>query len=575
MINKTWVVFFNLYKNFKGDIRQYNKGLILLIIVSILSKALSLIPPFLNGKIIDNVLTANFQSIILLVLLISFISILIGSLSLLQTYININLSNKVLVYLKEGLIRKILNLKMKSFDKMSSGEYIERVDRDINIIKEFYIDTIPSLFISVINVIVSGAFALYLSPTLTIVGFISFPLSSMIYYFFGNRVKKSFVFLRRVTDSYTSLLHQTINSERAIKGLHIEESIYDKIEQKIREVSHLSIQNGMISAYGGLVQLLSATFMEIVLMSIACYSIIKGKMTIGSYVSFNVYLANFLSALKVVASTNLNIQTICVAADRINQITENTEEEKMDGDEITIESGDIIIQHVHFSYDEDTEIFDDLSIDFESKNLYAIVGMSGCGKTTLFNLLLRIYDCEKGNILFDNIDITTMAISNLRDAVSYVQQEAFIFGDTIRENIRIVNPKATDYEIIEACKKADIYNAIRELPEGFDTVIGERGVNLSGGQKQRLAIARGILKRAKIYLFDEITSELDGKSEKSILSTLTDLAKDHTVIVIAHRLTTVLNIPRIIVLNDGRKIAEGTHQELFNNCEVYRKLYQL
>lgn len=575
MMNILWEKYLNLYKNCMVYTKQYNKRLSTLIVVSVFTKILSLIPPFFNGKIIDNVIMQNFNNIIILVLCIALTSILIGAFSLLQTYININLSNDILVYLKENLIKKILKLKMSAFDKMTSGSYIERIEHDINEVKSFYIDTVPELIISIMSMIVSGAFAFYLSPVLTIVGFISFPISSAIYYYFGKKVKKSYVFLRKATDEYISILQQSINSERAIKGLHIEQAIFNKIKLKIKELYQLSIKNGMLSAYGGLVQLLSATIIEILLMSLACYFIIKGEITIGSYVSFNIYLSTFLSALKTIASTNLNIQTVSVTMERLNQITYNNDVEDIDNCKIVINDGNVNIQHLYFSYNENKKILNDLCIDFKSNNLHAIVGTSGCGKTTLFNLLLRIYDCEENTVFIDNKDTTTLALSDLRNAISYVQQDPFVFNDTIRENLCIINPKATDDEIIDACKKANIYDTIKSLPKGLDTIIGEKGFNFSGGQKQRLAIARGILKNAKLYLFDEITSELDGEIEKDILKVLLELAKKHTVIIIAHRLTTVVNIPRIVVIDEGKKVAEGSHEQLLDSCKLYRRLFKL
>lgn len=561
-----------LYKCFSVHISKYILRFMLLIILASVSKILNLIPPYINGNIIDFVLKKDFNKIVFLIIMSFIISLAMALLSLGQTYLANLLSNKSLAEVKGKIYHKILYLKMHEFDKKSVGEYISRIDGDTNSINNFYVNTIPNLFISIITLIVSGIFSFYISPLLSIVGIVNFPISIIIFYFFGKKMKESYSKVRNASDEYSSMMNQALHSERTIKGLHIEESILSGICGKLNNLCRYNIKNGMISAYGGLVQLLVSIVLELLLMAIACYLIIEGVLSIGLYVAFNVYLSNFLSSLRTIASTNLNIQTVLVSISRVDEIMDNNNEEVM-GDSTEIISGDIEVSNLGFSFNPDYPLFKDLSIKFFAKEITAIVGLSGCGKTTLLNLIAKIYDYEKGSILIDNRCINDLSLHDLRSSISYVQQEPFIFNDTIKNNLFVANPDATNEEIIDACKKAHIFKTIDDLPSGFDTVIGEHGYNFSGGQKQRLAIARGIIKKSKIFLLDEITSDLDGETEKFLLRTLNNLSKTHTVLLVAHRLTTVMNIARIIVLHNGRIIEIGNHEQLIAKCEIYRNLF--
>ena len=330
----------------------------------------------------------------------------------------------------------------------------------------------------------------------------------------------------------------------------------------------------MISAFGGLAQTVSSTIFELLIIALACYSIVNEKLTIGSYVSFNVYLAQFLSSLRVIASMNLNIQTVLVSIDRIDDILEcETENFVEDVQSMTI-YGNVEIRNLKFSYEDTQKVIDNINIKFPCNTVTSIVGTSGCGKTTIFNLLVRFYECNAGSIVIDGRNINVMPLCTLRNAISYIQQDVFFLSDTVKSNLCLVNCEATDEEIIQACKDAEIYEKIISLPDGFNTILSENASILSSGEKQRLAIARGILKKSKIFLFDEVTSNLDGEAEKKILRTIFHLGRRHTVIVVAHRITLIEKMPRIIVLDKGKLVGEGKHDYLIKNCEIYQKLFE-
>lgn len=562
-----------VFQYFNMLIKDHIAVFIFLIISSIISKVLLLIPPYINGKIIDRVIIKDFNTILFLLSISLLIYLANGLISLFETYAMIYISNATVTKFKMKLFQKLLTLKVSEFDKGTSGEYLERLDGDTSSISSFYIDTLPNLLINIITLIGTGIFSFYLSPLLASVGLISFPISFFINVHYGKKMKRVYFDMRKTTDRLTSISQQILNGERTIKALHIEKSIQECYNSKTKDYLKKSIKSGMISAFGGLAQTIISSFFELFIIGLASYLIIINKLSIGSYVAFNVYLSQFLSALRTIATTNLNIQTVLVAVDRINKVVLRKEEELSNDVVLPPIRGNIRIKELRFSYEGEKKIFDSLNIDFAENSVTAIVGSSGCGKTTLLNLILRFYDINSGSISIDNYDISKLSVGTLRNLISYVQQDSFFLSDTIKNNLTFVNPNATYEEICQSCKDAGIYEKIVNLPSGFDTILGENAKVFSGGEKQRLSIARGFLKKSKIFLFDEVTSNLDGESEDLIARSLLQLGKSNTVIVIAHRLTLVEKMPRIIVLDSGQVVGDGCHSDLLKTCEVYRKLY--
>lgn len=558
---------------FISYIKKYILSITVLAFCVIVSEILILIPPYINGKIIDFVLLRKFDSILFLISVSFVIYVLSNIFSLFQTILNIKLESKLLIDFRENLYEKIVHLKLKKYYEKSIGEYLSRLDGDANTIITFYLKLVPTLIVCFINVIVTGFFAFSISHELFFVGLISFPISMIIYYYYGKKIKESYEKVMKSTDDYTSYAQDVLSAERTIKALHIENNILIEFKRKLKALAHESINNGTISAFGGLSQALSSVVIELFMILIASYLIIKGYLSIGSYVAFNVYAAKFITSLRTIVSTNLNLQMLYVSMKRLDEIFYSEEENIKDENMDCFFNENIDVENISFYYEREKPVLKNLTISFLSNNITAIVGASGCGKTTLLNLIVKFYDCETGIIKVGNKDISTIPLHRLRNIISYIEQDPYIFKGTIRDNLIIVYQSATYEEIVEACKKAYIYDMIINLKKGFDTVIGEKGYNLSGGQKQRLAIARGILKNSKIFLLDEITSELDGEAERNIMQAIFALTKEHTVILSAHRLTTVKNIPRIIVLKNGKVDADGNHEQLLSTCKEYQKLF--
>ena len=297
----------------------------------------------------------------------------------------------------------------------------------------------------------------------------------------------------------------------------------------------------------------------------------------GSLLFFWTYKGNIATFFRILFDMRNKFATIEVSASRMMELYDESQYPVETFGTKTIENlkGDIKFKNVSFYYEKDKPVLSNVSFDIEANKITALVGKTGCGKSTTLSLIARFYDPVKGSITLDGIKIDKLSKDTMRNNIGYVQQTPYIFNRTFKENLLLVKPDATEEEIVDACKKSEIHDFILSTKDQYDTLLGENGITLSGGQKQRLAIARALLNNSKIIMFDESTSSLDNENQAKIQSVIENLSKEHTIVVIAHRLSTIINADKIIFMDGSKVIAEGTHKELFENCEPYRKLYQI
>lgn len=341
------------------------------------------------------------------------------------------------------------------------------------------------------------------------------------------------------------------------------------------KVADNSMNSSIVSTFAGLINNTIINLSEWIIIGYGSWLIIYRNFSAGSYVSFNSYLSELLNSIQKVLSLNIEVQTTIVSINRILEIIGIDTEDYNNKINLDIIDGDIKIENLNFAYSlKEDYLIKDLSVRIKPNSICAFVGLSGCGKSTLFDLLVRFLEYDKGSISIDGFSIKDLNLKSLRKNVSYIQQENFIYNFSIKENLLLGSPNATMGEIVNACKLANIDSFIDSLPDKYDTLINEKGNSLSGGQKQRLAIARSILRNSKIFLFDEVTSALDGESEYLITESLMELSKNHTVIMIAHRLTTLINIPQIYVFDKGKIVDKGNHEYLIKNSSLYKRLYE-
>jgi len=374
----------------------------------------------------------------------------------------------------------------------------------------------------------------------------------------------------------TSYLVESLEGIETVKAFNAEKQVNLETEKRFIKLIKNVFKNSYINNSQNSLKGLVKSIFSIVILWVGGIEVLKGNISIGGLLTFNALLVYFLEPIENIINLQPMMQSAIVAGERLGEILD-LELEKNENESKKIDSkslrGNIEFKNVDFRYGTRQLILKDISLNIKPGEKIALVGESGSGKTTLAKLLMNFYQCEKGEILINGFNIKDINIESLRDKVSYISQEAFLFNGTIIENMSLGNPYVSYEEIIEACKRAHIHEFINSLPLRYNTLIEENGSNLSGGQKQRLSIARAMLKKPDIIIMDEATSNLDSITEKAIEHTMNDFTKDITTIVIAHRLSTIMRCNNIYVMNKGEIIEYGSHKELIERQGMYFKMW--
>ena len=473
------------------------------------------------------------------------------------------------------LYKKINNLPAVAFEEIGVGEFVNRLYNDI--------DRIMSLLNNLIKLVCRSfvvIFVLYLSFKVSyIIGIemiIFIVLMGFICLKFFPKIKKTQENIKKESDSYVKSVTENISGIREIKSLGIKRNIEKRVfntldnlykhEKKIRnyEVWYYSVNN------------LCYFVLEFLILFTAGKMFIEGKIVYAMFAMLDAYIWRVDEVVESLADFGVDYNKVVVSLNRLDEILNNHlyEDEVFGTKKLLNTKGIIEFKNVSFKYRSDKDnTLNDLNLKIVPNKKIAIVGRSGNGKSTIFNLLLRYFDANKGLILIDGINIKDLDEESLRKSISIIRQSPFLFNMTILDNFRLVDENISLEKVREVCKKAYIDDYIMSLPDGYNTIIGEGGVNLSGGQKQRIAIARTLLLNTKIILFDEATSALDNVSQEFIKRTIDDLVKDHTVLIVAHRLSTIIDADIIHVIDKGKLVDSGKHHELLKNSKVYQKLY--
>ncbi len=482
------------------------------------------------------------------------------------------------VRMQGDMRRKVFNhlqrLPNSYYDNNKTGDIMSRIVNDLMEISELAHHGPEDLFISCVMLIGSFIILCSINIPLTLIIFTFIPLIVIFTIYQRKKMKKSF----KETKVKTGLVNATL--ENSISGIRVSKAFvsHDYEEEKFEEGNKMFIK-AREKAYKVMAEYFSGANFSIdilnyVSMIAGGIFTIKGLINLGDFFAYLLYIKIFIDPIKKLVNFMEQFQNGMTGFERYTELlNEEREKEKENAKELTNVEGRITFKNVGFSY-EDNEILKDLSIDIKPGKMLALVGPSGGGKTTFCSLIPRFYDLDKGDILIDGQSIYDVTLESLRKNIGIVQQDVFLFTGTIKENIRYGNLGASDKEVYEAAKKANIHDFIMKLENGYDTFIGERGVKLSGGQKQRISIARVFLKNPSILILDEATSALDNTTEYYIKKSLDELCKGRTTIVVAHRLSTIKNADEIIVLTDKGIEERGTHEELIALNGLYKELYR-
>ena len=542
-------------------------------LVSMLYTFLGIISSFYFKFLIDYVLKDNLLNtlniLMIGVITLGIIKIFLGAF---RNYLLLFLSQRIDIFILLGYYNHIIRLPMKFFSTRKTGEIISRFS-DASNINDTISETILVLMLDTIMSISGGIILYFQNRDLFFIAIIMLLLYIIIVFSFKKIIKNINNEVLENNSQLTSFIIQSIHGMETIKSYNLELNIQNEAEFKLYKVLKSSFRRGIIYSFSGIFSEIISLLGDMAIMWIGAYQVISGKLTLGELIVFNTLLVYFTNPMKNIINLQSVIQTAVVSSDRLGEIIDLELEQTETKLEPKNLKGDIEIKNIDFRYGTRELILKNINIQIKQGEKIALVGESGSGKTTLVKLLLKFFNYEKGEININNFNINDIDNNILREKISYISQDIFLFNKSIRENL-MINDDIKIEEIIELSKKVNAYDFINELPLRFDYIIEENGINLSTGQKQRLSILRALLKKPDILIMDEATSNLDSITENIIQNTLNNIHFDMTTIIIAHRLSTILMCDRIYVLDKGEIIEFGSHEELLNLKGKYYKLWK-
>ncbi len=559
---------------------QHKWMILAALLLTFTSNLLALLGPILSGLAIDYIGTApgqaNFSMVFYYCGLMLIFYIVSSGLSYLLSVLMVRLSQKVVYQMRKDLFDKLVELPVRFFDSHQTGDIISRISYDIDTVNSSLSNDLLQIATSVITVVGSLIMMLFISPILVLVFAVTIPVSILFTRYMTTRVRPLFRKRSAKLGELNGFVEEIISGQKTTKSYHQEETMIGRFDVKngdaVQAYYEADYYGSMIGPSVNFINNLSLALISV----FGALLYLAGNLTPGNLSSFVLYSRKFSGPINEMANIISELQSACAAAERVFRlIDEEPEPADVPGAFALPETaGDVRMEHIRFGYDPEKIIIHDLNLHAKPGSLVAIVGPTGAGKTTIINLLMRFYDPQEGRILMDGHDSRDITRKSLRAAYTMVLQDTWLFNGTIYENIAFSRPEATREEVEEAAKAARIHRYITQLPDGYDTMVSENGMNISQGQKQMLTIARAMLSDAKMLILDEATSNVDTRTEQQIQSAMRNLMKDKTCFVIAHRLSTIQNADEILVVQKGDIVEQGNHEQLMAKGGVYAGLYR-
>ncbi len=586
---------FEKAKDFKGTAKKlikylsvYKISIIAVVVFAICSAVFSIVGPKimgeatteifngLVGKVLGTTAGINFDKIATILLTLLGLYIISSLFSYLQGFIMSGVNQKVAYNLREKISHKMHKLPLSYFESKTTGEILSRVTNDVDTLSQSLDQSISQLLTSITTLIGVIVMMLTISPLLTLVTVIIVPIAVFMMSFIMKHSQKYFLAQQNYLGDINGTIEETYAGHNVVKLFNGEQRAVDNFEKTNDELYNSSWKaqffSGLMHPIMNFIGNIGYVFISI----LGGYLVIQNKIQVGDILSFSQYIRNFMNPLSQIAQVGNMIQSMMASAERVFEFLDEKEEipEKTDGNYDLDKLGNVVsFEDVKFGYTKDKVIIHDFTASMKKGQKIAIVGPTGAGKTTIVKLLMRFYDVNSGAIKIDGVDIRDMKRDDLRSLFGMVLQDTWLYGDTIRENIRYGNLNASDEEVYDAAIASHVDHFIRTLPDGYDMILNEESDNISAGQKQLLTIARVILKDPKILILDEATSSVDTRLEALIQKAMDHLMEGRTSFVIAHRLSTIKNANLILVMKNGDIVEQGTHEELLKKKGFYEQLY--
>lgn len=556
--------------------KSYKKYLIYTIIGSIIGITISITIPILAANQIVYFTNNTWKQLLFMSLVILIVNIINEAKTVLIRKNTQKFTIGVTEKMQKELSKEILKINQSEIDINPSGTFISRITSDVSELSNMFtvglgrlVGIISSIgtFISVF-IINKYVFLFYITIVIIL---------TILHLIKTKKFRKEEIKKRKQFDKLTSITSELIRGSRDIKMLNIKNNFVNLLNQnvKLNNKLYVDVRNIDIN-YNFFINTLSSLF-EFILIILLIILVKNNALSVAFALALYSYrstlMINFMEKIGLLLS---EINTFNIAFNRVFSIlnSQDFKKEKFGTKKITNIKGEFEFKNVSFSYNDKTNILDNFNLKISANKTYGIIGKSGAGKTTIFNLLCKMYDIKEGTISIDGINIDKLDEDSIRGNITIISQNPYIFNLSIKDNLKLVKPNLTDNEMYEACNLACLNEFIESLPHKYDTLVGEGGVSLSGGQRQRLAIARALIQKTKIILFDEATSALDNQTQNDIQNAINNLKEDYTIVIIAHRLSTIKKCDKIFFMKDGKIIESGTHKQLLENCKSYKQLYE-
>lgn len=558
-------------------VKPYWRREVEVFVYMLLGLTYGVVMPLSSKYLVDTVIPSGSASqlaiFIGVLLLIYWFNSLVG---MRRAYVNTDVNQHVIINLQEKLLTRLQQLSHNFYAEAKTGDLMSRMTNDLQLVQQALGQVAGSGLYMALSAVAAAITLLVLSPLLGVVLLFIVPLFAVSYLVLGARLQQASRLRQKLAGEATASIQENLSAHSVVKAFGLEKSTVAQYHTRLMSLYKAGTRLTVIAVLFEISMNLATTLGQLIVLGVGGYLVMQGQITVGTLLAFIGLLPSLFQPIAALSSVGQTVQMASGALDRITELLDEPVdiEDRPDATALPPLSREITLEKVAFSYGGDRTILHDLDLTIPAGSNMAIVGPSGSGKSTVVSLLLRFWDPEQGSVRFDGHDIRNVELSSLRDQVAIVFQDTFIFDTTVRENIAIGKLGAMDHEIVAAARAARLDSYIEALPNGYDTVLGERGVRMSGGQRQRLAIARALLRDPRILILDEATSALDAHTEREILETLASLPGERTTISITHRLAMAAMTNHIFVLEQGRVVEQGPHEQLVQGGGLYQQLYE-